>query len=93
MYRFNYFTQKASEVLNLAIKAAENFGHNYVGSEHILLGLLKVDGGVAHSVLESRNVTLEDIPWSLHHFSNSPLIGPSPKINKCTFLPPDIKRS
>ena len=61
MYRFNYFTQKASEVLNLAIKAAENFGHNYVGSEHILLGLLKVDGGVAHSVLESRNVTLEDI--------------------------------
>ena len=61
MYRFNYFTQKASEVLNLAIKAAENLGHNYVGSEHILLGLLKVDGGVAHSVLESRNVTLEDI--------------------------------
>lgn len=61
MYRFNYFTQKASEVLNLAIKAAENFGHNYVGSEHILLGLLKVDGGVARSVLESRNVTLEDI--------------------------------
>ncbi len=41
MYRFNSFTQKANDVLNLAIKAAENFGHTYVGSEHILVGLLK----------------------------------------------------
>ena len=48
MYRFNYFTQKASEVLNLAIKAAENLGHNYVGSEHILLALVKEEAGVAY---------------------------------------------
>ena len=41
MYRFNSFTGKANEVLNLAIKAAENYGHNYIGSEHILYGLLK----------------------------------------------------
>ena len=43
MYRFNYFTQKSNDALNLAIKAAENLGHNYVGSEHILLGLI-MDG-------------------------------------------------
>ena len=40
MYKFSYFTQKANEVLNLAIKSAEDFGHNYVGSEHILLGMV-----------------------------------------------------
>ncbi len=61
MYRFNYFTQKASEVLNLAIKAAENLGHNYVGSEHILLGLVKEGAGVAYSVLDGKGVTAEDI--------------------------------
>ena len=40
MYRFNNFTQKANDVMNLAVKAAENFGHTYIGSEHILMGLL-----------------------------------------------------
>lgn len=61
MYRFNYFTQKASEVLNLAIKAAENLGHNYIGSEHILLALVKEGAGVAYSVLDGKGVTAEDI--------------------------------
>lgn len=61
MYRFNYFTQKASEVLNLAIKAAENLGHNYVGSEHILLGLVKEEAGVAYSVLDGKGVTADDV--------------------------------
>ena len=40
MYRFNMFTTKANEALNSAIKLAQNYGHNYVGTEHILLGLL-----------------------------------------------------
>ena len=52
MYRFNSFTQKANDVLNLAIKAAENFGHTYVGSEHILVGLLKEGTGVGAIMLE-----------------------------------------
>lgn len=60
MYRFNYFTQKSNEVLNFAIKAAENFGHNYVGSEHILIGLLKAESGLAYSVLDGKGITLED---------------------------------
>lgn len=61
MYRFNYFTQKASEALNLAIKAAENLGHNYVGSEHILLALVKEGAGAAYSVLDSKGITADDI--------------------------------
>ena len=61
MYKFSYFTQRANEVLNYAIKAAEDFGHNYIGSEHILLGLLKTDGGVAVNMLEEKGITAEDI--------------------------------
>ena len=61
MYRFNSFTQKANEVLNLAIKAAENYGHNYIGSEHILVGILKEGTGIAASVLNEKGVTLEDV--------------------------------
>ncbi|MCM1115904.1 MAG: ATP-dependent Clp protease ATP-binding subunit [Clostridium sp.] len=61
MYRFNYFTQRSNEVLNLAIKAAENFGHNYIGSEHIMLALIKEEAGAAYSVLDSKGITADDI--------------------------------
>ncbi|MDE6413123.1 MAG: ATP-dependent Clp protease ATP-binding subunit ClpC, partial [Eubacterium sp.] len=61
MYRFNSFTQKANDVLNLAIKAAENFGHTYIGSEHILVGLLKEGTGVGAIMLEEKGVSLEKI--------------------------------
>lgn len=56
-YNFNGFTEKANEALNLAINAAEMLGHTYVGSEHILLGLLRVGGGVAASALNNKGVT------------------------------------
>ena len=61
MYKFSYFTQKANEALNLAIKAAENFGHNYVGSEHILLALVKEEAGTAYTILNEKGITVEDI--------------------------------
>ena len=61
MYKFSYFTQRANEVLNFAIKSAEQFGHNYVGSEHILLGLLKTDGGIALNTLEEKGVNAENV--------------------------------
>lgn len=60
MYRFNYFTQQSNEVLNYAIKTAENLGHNYIGSEHILIGLLKNESGIAYSLLDSKGITVED---------------------------------
>ncbi|MBR1531694.1 MAG: ATP-dependent Clp protease ATP-binding subunit ClpC, partial [Eubacterium sp.] len=61
MYKFNSFTQKANEVLNLAIKSAEEYGHNYIGSEHILIGLLREGTGVAASVLDDKGVYFDDV--------------------------------
>ena len=40
MYKFTGFTESANNALNYAVEAAENLGHTYIGSEHILLGLL-----------------------------------------------------
>ncbi len=60
-YNFNGFTAKANEALNLAINSAERFGHTYVGSEHILLGLSKVGSGVAASILSNHGVTPQKI--------------------------------
>ena len=61
MYRFTGFTQKANEALNNAIQAAENLGHTYVGSEHILLGLLAENGGMAYAALHARKVSFSEV--------------------------------
>ena len=61
MYRFTGFTQKANDSLNAAITAAENLGHTYVGSEHILLGLLAESGGMAYQALSARKVTYGEV--------------------------------
>ena len=60
-YNFNGFTSKANEALNQAISSAEQLGHTYVGSEHLLLGLLKIGSGVAASVLNRNGVTAEKV--------------------------------
>ena len=52
MYKFNGFTEKANNAINLAIESAQDMGHTYIGSEHILLGLLKNQDGAAYTVLE-----------------------------------------
>ena len=57
MYQFKGFTEKANEALNLAIHAAETLGHTYIGTEHIVLGLLREGTGVAATVLAERGVT------------------------------------
>ncbi|MBR4910645.1 MAG: ATP-dependent Clp protease ATP-binding subunit [Clostridia bacterium] len=60
-YNFSGFTEKANEALNQAINSAQVLGHTYVGSEHLLLGLLRVGSGVAASVLNSFGVNAENI--------------------------------
>ena len=57
MYRFKRFTDKANTALNLAMEAARELGHTYVGTEHVLLGLLKEGSGVAAVVLSGRGIT------------------------------------
>lgn len=56
-YRFKDFTEKANIALNLAIHGAQNLGHTYVGTEHIMLGLLQEGTGVASTVLGARGIT------------------------------------
>jgi len=53
------FTPQAKKVLELAVEEAQNLGHNYVGTEHILLGLIRQEEGVAARVLENLGVRLE----------------------------------
>ena len=60
-YNFSGFTEKANEALNQAINSAGQLGHTYVGSEHLLLGLLRVGSGVASSVLNKYGITAENI--------------------------------
>jgi len=55
------FTPRAQRVLHLARKEAEQFNHNYVGTEHILLGLVALGSGVAVSALQSLGVDLEGL--------------------------------
>lgn len=61
MYKFNGFTEKANAALNIAVTAAENFGHNYIGSEHILFGLIKEGSGVASVALTKLGLTADKI--------------------------------
>ena len=53
----NKFTPGAEEVLRLAQEAAGELGHGYVGTEHLLLGLMREEDGLAHAVLtEARHL-------------------------------------
>ena len=61
MYKFNGFTEKANKALNESILAAEKFGHTYIGSEHILIGLLSESDSIAYSALNSKGVTKDKI--------------------------------
>ncbi len=60
-YNFKGFTEKANLALNLAIEAAEEMGHTYIGSEHILLGLCRENSGVAYAALSDSGVTAEKL--------------------------------
>lgn len=57
MFEFRGFTQRANKALNLALESAEKMGCNYVGTEHILLGLLQEGSGVAAAALSECGVT------------------------------------
>jgi ATP-dependent Clp protease ATP-binding subunit ClpC len=58
---FERFTERARKVVVLAQDEARHFNHNYIGTEHLLLGLLREDEGVAAQALSSLNVTLDEV--------------------------------
>jgi Clp amino terminal domain, pathogenicity island component len=57
---FERFTKEARQVVSLAQAEAKELGHNYIGTEHLLLGVLSSEGGVGASALSELGVTLED---------------------------------
>ena len=57
----NNFTPRAQQVLALARKEADRFNHNFVGTEHLLLGLIKLGQGVAVNVLQRMGLDLENV--------------------------------
>jgi len=61
MFSNNRFTQKAEGAIKLASDIAHSMGHGYVGTEHLLLGLLKLKNSTASKVLLSNNITEEKI--------------------------------
>ena len=65
MHKFSGFTQKANNAINYAIMTAEQLGHTYVGSEHLLLGLLREGGGAAGALLSQRKISYEEMTKSV----------------------------
>ena len=61
MFKFTGFTEKANRALNKAVQAAESMGHTYIGSEHLLLGLLSDKTTVAGAVLAARHIQYDNI--------------------------------
>ncbi|MEI6579982.1 MAG: ATP-dependent Clp protease ATP-binding subunit, partial [Eubacteriales bacterium] len=61
MYKFTGFTEKASITLNAAIDIAEKMGHTYIGSEHLLVGLLKENSGIAYTALSENGLTVDKV--------------------------------
>ena len=55
------FTPRAQQVLALARKEADRFNHNFVGTEHLLLGLIKLGQGVAVNVLQKMGLDLDTV--------------------------------
>jgi excisionase family DNA binding protein len=63
--RFDRFTERARKVLTLANEEARRFQHNYVGTEHLLLGLVREGQGVAGQVLKNLGIELEQVRQSV----------------------------
>ncbi len=66
------FTDRARKVINLARQEAERLGHEFIGTEHILLGLVKEGSGVAANVLENLGIDLEKIRLEVEKYVSSP---------------------
>ncbi|MDG0995402.1 MAG: ATP-dependent Clp protease ATP-binding subunit [Akkermansiaceae bacterium] len=85
----NNFTPRAQQVLALARKEADRFNHNYVGTEHILLGLIKLGQGVAVSVLQNMGLDLDTVRIEVEKQVGS---GPENKIAGNIPYTPRVKK-
>ena len=74
----NRFTESAQKAINLAAESAMELGHNYVGTEHMLLGLLKEGEGVAAKILESNDINEDNVSEVIHEIltTGEPISAP-----------------
>ena len=79
---FDRFTDRARKVMTLARQEAERLNHDYIGTEHVLLGLVKEGSGVAANVLEALDVDLEKVRMEVEK-----LVKPSPDVVTMGQLP------
>src|SRR5918911_1433115 len=68
--RFDKFTERARKVLQLAQEEARRLNHNYIGTEHLLLGLVREGEGIAAGVLESLGVSLDKVRQQVNYVLN-----------------------
>lgn len=80
----NGFTEKAEKAINLAQEAAAELGHNYVGTEHLLLGLIREGGGIAARVLQGQGITQERV---IKEIENAVGLGQSQEELSSNFTP------
>ena len=85
----NNFTPRAQQVLALARKEADRFNHNYVGTEHLLLGLIKLGQGVAVNVLQKMGLDLETVRQEVEKQVGS---GPESKMSGNIPYTPRVKK-
>ena len=84
MYNFTGFSEKANIALNKAMECAEDLGHTYIGSEHILLGLCDSADSVAGKLLNSKGITYRKI---LETISRTVGAGMPTELNPADFTP------
>ncbi len=72
------FTPRAKKVLELAVEEAQNMGHSHVGTEHLLLGLIREEEGVAAQVLENLGVRLDIVREEVISLLGEGQSGPAP---------------
>ena len=78
---FDRFTERARKVMGFARREAQRFHHEYIGTEHILLGLIQEGQGVAANVLKSMNIDLEKIRREIEKIVKAgPAMEPSVQI-------------
>ncbi len=89
MEPMNNFTPRAQQVLALARREADRFNHNYVGTEHLLLGLINLGQGVAVSVLQKMGLNLETVRAAVEK-----QVGHGPEIKSSGNIPytPRVKK-
>ena len=99
------FSNRVKEVISLSREEALRLGHDYIGTEHLLLGVIREGEGVAISLLKKLGISLDDLRASIEHntktssssnlknISNIPLTRQSEKVLKITYLEAKIFKS